>query len=68
MYDETRLIREIQVNSTMELVDVHNLAKSSRYSIQVSAYNKMGEGSKSETVYASELATVKFCIHDIMWK
>lgn len=38
----------------MESISVYNLVKNSKYSVQMSAVNRIGEGLKSEAISASE--------------
>ena len=53
IYDNTtRLSQEIEVNSTVESVVVYHLAKHAQFTVQMSAFNRAGEGVRSAAVVA----------------
>ena len=54
VYDnKTRLSQEIEVNSTVKSIVVYHLATHARFSVQVSAFNRVGEGVLSDAVVAT---------------
>lgn len=48
--NETRFDREIQINSSLDSIYIHGMIKDMNYKIQMSAWNKMGEGLRSEAI------------------
>ena len=48
--NETKFDREIPVNSSLEAIYVHHLVRDMTYRVQLSAFNRMGEGARSEPV------------------
>jgi hypothetical protein len=49
--NETGIQREIEVNMSSDAVFIHNLYHDATvYHVQVAAYNRLGEGARSETV------------------
>ena len=48
---EPKYNREIAINSSLDGVYIHNIIKDMLYGIQLSAFTKAGEGSKSETFF-----------------
>jgi roundabout axon guidance receptor 2 len=54
----TRLSQEIEVNSSVESIVVYHLATSVTFTVQVSAFNRRGEGVRSEPVIAGGDQTV----------
>lgn len=54
--NETKFDREIQINSTLDAIYIHSMIKDMTYKIQMSAWNKMGEGLRSEAIVIGPLA------------
>jgi len=53
IYDNTtRLSQEIEVNSTVESIVVYHLAKQARFTVQVAAFNRAGDGLRSDATLA----------------
>ena len=52
---EAKFNREIQMNSSLDGVYIHNMVKDMTYQIQMSALTRMGEGARSEAVYVGML-------------
>jgi len=46
------LSQEIEVNSTVESVIVYHLAKHTRFTVKVAAFNRAGEGVRSDAEVA----------------
>jgi len=59
IYDNTtRLSQEVEVNSTVESIVVYHLAKLTRFTVQVAAFNRAGEGLRSDAMLAGMGAPV----------
>lgn len=48
--NESKFDREIQINSTLEAVYIQNMIQDMVYKIQMSAFNRIGEGFRSEPI------------------
>lgn len=52
--NETKFDHQIQINSSLDSIYVHGMIKDMNYKIQMSAWNKMGEGLRSEAIQIGE--------------
>lgn len=66
---EAKYDREIPINATVEGIFIHHVVKNMTYKIQMAAFNRMGDGTRSDPVLIGEwLQLLNIHLPDIFYK